>query len=493
MKAVNPMILIQTGAQRPWRVAPRTNRTGSTCCGITTLGTRGATRHEWWQTAFVGRPRSGVSTRWDNPTCPRARFFQDVPPPPLTLTPTGARLGGESELPHGVAGVLHRRLPWELACWLPRYRRVLESKLVLRPTIHASQKWEHGSSFHWLHFDAMAECTPSPWRGPAVYAGSGRDAIRCLLTHGMARRGWRRVWVPSYFCQEVVSSMCSTGIDVRQYPDNPLLPIPAQPGQMEPGDVFFVVNYFGLRSQPRLPETDGIELVEDHTHDPWSHWAFNSPADYCIASLRKTLPVPDGAVLWSPRGKELPPAPAPTLRHQAASTETLAAMLLKLLYLEGHRVDKNVFLELARQAERNIAAGEISGISPVSAAILSNLPIASWREQRGRNQQRLCVDLASASWATVLSGDGDGSCPFTGMVVCDTAARCQHIRRGLIARDVYPAVLWPLEDPVLPGIPETDRALCARLVAIHCDMRYSRDDMDKVAALLVKLGNAWHG
>jgi hypothetical protein len=372
---------------------------------------------------------------------------------------------------------------------------VLESGLILRsrPAGRASRKWEHGSNFHWLQFDPVPKRTPSPWPEPAVYTGSGRDALRCLLVHGIARRGWRRIWVPSYFCQEVVGSIASSGIDIRAYPDNPLLPTPVWPGALREGDVFLAVNYFGLRSRPRLPEIRGVEVIEDHTHDPWSDWAFHSSADYCVASLRKTLPIPDGGVLWSPRGNEVPATPALSPTRRAASAAGLAAMLLKRLYLEGHQVEKKLFLEMARHAERNIATGEISGMSPCSAATLPNLPAASWRDVRRRNHERLRGRLEAAPWSTVLASDGDGSCPFIVMTVCDTAARAEHIRRGLIAADVYPPVLWSLENSVVPDIPQSDRVLAARLVAVHCDMRYSDCDMDRVGTLIVELGNAWNG
>jgi hypothetical protein len=99
--------------------------------------------------------------------------------------------------------------------------------------------------------------------------------------------------------------------------------------------------------------------------------------------------------------------------------------------------------------------------------------------------------LAPVSWAEVLAGDNGGSCPFSGIVVCDTASRAEHIRRGLIARAVYPAVLWPLERPFSPAIPAEDRQLSARLLSIHCDMRYATDDMDRVADLIIELGATW--
>jgi hypothetical protein len=352
------------------------------------------------------------------------------------------------------------------------------------------QRWENGSDFYWPSFAPLAETSSPPWRDRVVYAGSGRDAIRCLLLHGMARRGWQRIWIPTYFCQEVAWSIASTGIEVCAYRDNPLQRNPAQLPDMKAGDVLYVVNYFGLRSAPRILKADGVEVVEDHSHDPWSHWAFDSTADYCVASLRKTLPIPDGAVLWSPRAEELPPTPAPTPTRQSASAQKLAAMLLKLQYLEGKQVDKQVFLDLARQGETEIAAGDISGMSQFSAAILPTLPIGSWRAQRQLNQQRLSANLGAVSWATVLSAEGDGTCPFAGVVISDTAARCAHIRRGLIAQDVYPAVLWPLQGSLLPAIPDTDRQLAVRLLSLHCDMRYSSSDMDRVADLLIRLGDA---
>ena len=44
-------------------------------------------------------------------------------------------------------------------------------------------------------------------------------------------------------------------------------------------------------------EHPSIVLIEDHIHDPLSDWSQSSNADYAVASLRKTLPVPIGAML----------------------------------------------------------------------------------------------------------------------------------------------------------------------------------------------------
>ena len=51
--------------------------------------------------------------------------------------------------------------------------------------------------------------------------GSGRDAIRLLLSCGIQHRGWLRLWIPGYFCQEVVETILSTSITVMVYENNP--------------------------------------------------------------------------------------------------------------------------------------------------------------------------------------------------------------------------------------------------------------------------------
>jgi hypothetical protein len=52
---------------------------------------------------------------------------------------------------------------------------------------------------------------------------------------------------------------------------------------------------------------------------------------------------------------------------------------------------------------------------------------------------------------------------------------------------VYPAVLWPLEELVLKGIPDADRELSRRLLSIHCDFRYTSSDTDTVAQIVEEI------
>ncbi len=80
--------------------------------------------------------------------------------------------------------------------------------------------------------------------------------------------------------------------------------------QPRAGDAILAVDYFGARHGAawrafQAGRQDTL-LIEDHSHDPQSTWATSSTADYAFASLRKTMPISDGAILWSPRGRALP-------------------------------------------------------------------------------------------------------------------------------------------------------------------------------------------
>src|SRR5262249_44040970 len=119
-----------------------------------------------------------------------------------------------------------------------------------------------------------------------------------------------------------------------------------------PDDTVLVNNLFGRgRREPWdawSREHPLVTVIEDHTHDPLSDWARASTASYCVTSLRKTLPVPDGAVVWSPRGENLP---APTGDESTAAQWKLVAMILKAAWLSGKTVSKAEFRSLQQTGE----------------------------------------------------------------------------------------------------------------------------------------------
>lgn len=361
-----------------------------------------------------------------------------------------------------------------------------------------SERWEQGSEFHLPAYRSSAE-TPAPWGKTPVFFGSGQDASRSLLIHGQKERGWRRFWIPSYFCQQVVQSFISTGIEVITYPAGPEdLFLCINRDNLNQGDVVLIVNFFGLHcDQPQYSiNREYVEIIEDHTHDPWSKWAYTSDADWCVVSLRKTLPIPDGGVLWSPSGHQLPATPLVDETRRTASLEKFAAMGLKTLYLEGYSIEKEVFRNLSIKGESRIAYDpsikEISGITIWSYNLLKSFPIEEWRKKRKDNHQLLLNSLVRIKWLTVLQPNINSDvCPFSCIILFDLSERRDYVRNKLINSRVYPAILWPMDNPAVQGIPQEHIEFSRRMLSVHCDMRYSSEDMERVASLIIRFGDEY--
>jgi len=347
------------------------------------------------------------------------------------------------------------------------------------------ERWESGSEYHWLGLPAPLLSEEAPWAS-GLLVFSGRDALRLLLRHGAEDRGWRRLWIPDYFCQHVAAALVRPGLELLPYPDHPLRPTPELPDG-RPGDAILVMNYFGLRAAVHASRREGVDVVEDHSHDPWSPWARTSTADFGIASLRKTLPLSDGGVLWSPRRHALPSEPRLTAQRRRAAGTKLAAMILKAMYLDGHPIDKAEFRALALQGERDLAVPGISAMSDVAGVVLRSFATELWRRTRAANHALLSSLLADVGWARILQPANGAGVPFSVAVVAESAERRERLRLQLIEASIFPAVLWPLEKTVLP-VGQEARQMSRRVLSIHCDGRYGAEDMRRVGDAFIRAG-----
>lgn len=345
-----------------------------------------------------------------------------------------------------------------------------------------SRRWEHGSDFHWFFEPRDLLAPEKVWPESRMWMGSGRDALRQASDIGSRRAGWTRAWVPDFLCQEVVADLAEV-IETASYPCDPW-GAAQLPGGLSKRDVVVSVPYFGMQVGPA--REDAFGLIEDHTHDPWSQRARESNADLCIASLRKTLPIPEGGVVWSPAGWPLPEAPPVSATRERAAARKRSGMLLKAAYLAGANVSKQAFLDLFALGESEIAEGATSGMTTTTRELVGLLPVSRWQAQRRRGHEILTNALRSVSWLTPLEARAD-MCPFAFIALVEDEERRTRVRRELIRRDVYPPVLWPLEKTCVP-VRERARELSRRMLVVHCDARYEMADLERVAALILGAG-----
>ena len=291
------------------------------------------------------------------------------------------------------------------------------------------------------------------------------------------------MWVPSYFCFDVAEYWKSF-TEVVTYKDDPRR---AEPDwlSLRPAatDLVIAVNYFGVRSGKAWQIWRGrthCVLVEDHSHDPVSDWALESQADYAFASLRKTLPVPDGGILWSPRRLAMP---ATGTCQNPASALKLAAMLWKEAYLEsgGDLELKLIYRAWQQEGEKDFDRAERCSASVLSQQYLTRGVPTKWRRQRATNVRQLLSALEDVKkLRPIFSQWPSDAAPLGAVFEFESQARRDAMRRKLQDHSVYCPIHWP---PVGDCDPAAS-ALALRLLTIPTDQRYGPGDMEKIAGFV---------
>lgn len=298
------------------------------------------------------------------------------------------------------------------------------------------------------------------------------------MIHLYRSQGWQRLWVPEYFCYDVVASLREAGLELRFYTD--------YPGSNDnenlnldfrAGDALLRVNYFGMRSY-RSPEKLMVPVVEDHTHDLIGDWALRSTADWCIASLRKSLPIPEGGMLWSPVGLRLPEQPTLSDENERIAAIRWEAMKLKARYLAGENVEKAAFRAGFVDTEEYFDRADVCDIDSQSREYLTQFVVRDWYNKKRENWE-LLRDIKKDGIRVVLP-ECRGCYPFSLVLLFDSFEERNRVRKELIERQIYPAILWNIPEPKDGDVFKFSRGM----LSIHCDARYTKEDILQMRSII---------
>ena len=345
---------------------------------------------------------------------------------------------------------------------------------------------EFGSEFHWI--DYSPKYNQNLFQRNYNLYSTGRDAIRDLIIWGKSKGLFKRIWLPSYYCPHVTAAIKSTGIKCEYYSDNPWFEKPNLKGKvLSNNDLFLYVNYFGLRYKLDLELEAEVFIIEDHTHSPFSEWADKSEADWCFASLRKTLPIPDGGILWTKKNN-LPPQPGIDPIHEIRFLNKLTGMLLKSKYLAGQNVDKEIFRNFFLHGEKLMDTDLLSSISKYSQKVIYELPVNKWQNIRKENFYVLLSILENQKNIQVLKPDiTKDIAPFSAVIIFSSEHLKMKVFKELLKRNIYTAILWDLNG--CNTCSKDDLDFSQRMISVHCDMRYSEEDMHYIGNTILELIN----
>lgn len=342
---------------------------------------------------------------------------------------------------------------------------------------------EFGSDFHFMELYKAGK-TLYDYYPSANYYADGRLA----LIHLYRAQGWDRLWVPVYFCYDVIKSLRDVGINLMFYADlpdnkddNETLYVIQKKGLFRPTDAILRVNYFGLRSYRSSEELSVAAIIEDHTHDLIGDWARKSTADWCVASLRKTLPIPEGGILWSPKGLSLPNAPESNAKNEDIASIRWNAMELKTQYIAGKKVEKSSFRPGFVDTEGFFDTCDVYALDNRSKEYLKSFDIESWYHRKKENW--ILLNEIKHPDVRVLKPQNNQCHPFSLVLVFKSRDKRDRMRKILIDNCVYPAILWYIPLPADEDI----LMMSNNMLSIHCDARYSMDDIQQLKLIIQKV------
>ena len=335
---------------------------------------------------------------------------------------------------------------------------------------------EFGSDFHLIKEYQSKRIHLTDIFSDVILMADGRQSLLALIR----QKKWQRLWIPEYFCYEVIATIKQQiDIEIVFYPDYPLADDKGIVAELpfDDGDVLLRVNYFGLREH-RSKDGIPVPVIEDHTHDLLGHWAFNSDADWCIASLRKSLPLPEGGMLWSPKGHSFSLGLTNTQENQRIANVRWQAMQMKSDYLNGVLSNKEDFRKLYLETEEWFDTAELSSLDDKSKVYIAQFDINQWQGAKRRNWMLLHSMLSDK--IEILQPEDNSCTMFSMVVLAESQKQRDLIRRKLIERSVYPAILWQ----VPKSTNERVQDFSLRMLSIHCDGRYNEEDIRQLAEIV---------
>jgi hypothetical protein len=340
---------------------------------------------------------------------------------------------------------------------------------------------EFGSDFHNISGFRGKSNTLYDFYPKANCYADGRQA----LIHLYHSQGWQRLWIPEYFCYDVIASLKEAGLNLMFYQDwpdchadsNTFVAIQSK-GLFLPKDAILRVNYYGTRSCRSTEKLPVAAVVEDHTHDLIGDWPKHSTADWCVASLRKTLPIPEGGMLWSPKGLKLPEAPKTSEENERIATIRREAMELKARYLAGDVVEKTEFRKGFVETEDYFDHAQVCALDKASQEYLNTFDIREWYNKKLENWG-LLKGIKKKS-VRVIIPESVGCYPFSLVLLFDGPEERDRVRKALIDHQIYPAVLWNLPDTASSEAKSFSRSM----LSIHCDGRYTAHDIQQLKVIV---------
>ena len=319
------------------------------------------------------------------------------------------------------------------------------------------------------------------------YISTCRSAIREFLKEFNLKI--KVAFVPAFTCHVVVEPFLEDDYEVYPYSLNRDLSVNWN-NVMRDVDVYnpsvvLLHSYFGINTLRDASEyinelkRRGIYIIEDETHSMFSDFE-HLDTPYHIGSIRKWLPIPDGAYITG-------------LDHKALSADNdvelvnakLKAMIEKSDYITHSRNEKTLYREIFVIAEEILDTRRATyGMSDVSIRIYNATDWDSYYQARRLNYNYLSENINNSYVIPILPKCREYEVPFMFPVYVKDAETRIKLQRHMVENKVFPTIIWGIPEGIKATIDDEVQYIYEHILCFNCDQRYTIGDMSRLIFLL---------
>ncbi|NOR69317.1 MAG: hypothetical protein GQ532_06405 [Methylomarinum sp.] len=297
----------------------------------------------------------------------------------------------------------------------------------------------------------------------AIKFQSARAAFYALLEEGKPNR----VWMPNYICDSMILPLHSLNIEVKFYDLTIDLDV-SESVVLKKSDWLLYVNYFGICSAQEiklLNRFNSNQLVFDHSQ------GFFTPPSKCLATIyspRKFFGVPDGGYLF-------------TDIQITEPTEVDGQAVYRCEHLL-QRLDDNIEFgyDLYKKNEESFRDVRPFKMATLTNNLLSSLNYAEIKNIRNVNFKMLHERLEKINLFKICIASIDGALCYP-LLIDDSKLKIQ-----LLKKRIFVATYWE-EVQNRAKASSLECFLVKNLIAIPCDQRYNKIDMEFVVDCIFKI------
>jgi dTDP-4-amino-4,6-dideoxygalactose transaminase len=303
------------------------------------------------------------------------------------------------------------------------------------------------------------------------YYANGRSAIKNLIES----QNIKKVLLPEYVCDSVINCFDLENIITYKLDNKLNIDVDDLLSKMT-DDVtcIFIIHYFGSIQQDDILQRISVNakgkniiILEDTTHSIFS--IPKTVGDYCICSLRKWFPIPDGAVLYADQSY-----PLPKQKHEEMNiSKVLSAMALKSFYLENQIDNNDLYRILIDEYEYDLnQSSETYKISRYSYFLLQAFDIMEMKKRRLENYRYLQKYMLEKGIKPIVRIN-NSMCPLCFPIYVENR---DSLHRYLIENGIYCAIHWP---DIKSGATTDNVAvrMSEHGLSLPIDQRYTLDDI----------------